>query len=253
MKGEIDLTGSFAEELIPEEVISDIAPVSALEWSTASRILVLPDDVRGLRILDVGAGGSDVTATLLEMGADAYAIDPIYRSKALLKGEVRKENRLAGQEFDHNSDWRRYHRESTDALDRCVTSMKSYPDRYRTATADSLPFPDNYFNIVFSVRCVSLYLDMNSNTLSSAVNESLRVTKEGGFIQLFPWDCNSHRLPSDNDRMALILQIVDANRLRNQLRLINDLNSRGDVEFSIIEASPGSEFLKSLLIHKKPT
>src|SRR5438105_14461661 len=53
---------------------------TARPWAVVSALIEFPSSVEGIRIVDVGAGGSDAVATLLEAGADAFAVDPRYRS-----------------------------------------------------------------------------------------------------------------------------------------------------------------------------
>ncbi|EKD84711.1 MAG: hypothetical protein ACD_38C00169G0012 [uncultured bacterium] len=52
--------------------------MTGLDLLIISRALALPRPLIHKRILDVGAGYSEATATLLNQGADAYALDPKY-------------------------------------------------------------------------------------------------------------------------------------------------------------------------------
>src|SRR5438045_562160 len=62
---------------------------TARPWDVVRALVPFPSELRGATVIDVGAGGSDAVAALLAAGADAYAVDPRYRSAA---GLVRDAN-----------------------------------------------------------------------------------------------------------------------------------------------------------------
>ena len=51
--------------------------------------------------------------------------------------------------------------------------------RFTQGDAESLPFPDNYFDVVINVESSHCYPDMNT-----FLNEAMRVLKKGGFLSL---------------------------------------------------------------------
>jgi hypothetical protein len=69
-----------------DSVCRDATLPTARPWQIVSTLVPFPVGVAGLGIVDVGAGGSDAVAALLTRGANAYAVDPRYRS---LPGLVR--------------------------------------------------------------------------------------------------------------------------------------------------------------------
>jgi len=220
---------------------------SAKPWQNVEGLIEFPDKVCGLKILDVGAGGSDMIAHLLERGAEAYAIDPLYTSWSRVKGEVRKtlaklEKRRAGDQK-----WEEFIRCQHEALERFVESAKCNPDHYKPAFASELPFPDNYFDLVFSINCVCQYLDINFGTLLAAVNECLRVLKPGGTVQLFPFRDvflpPGQRNNSDEDYEKRYWA-----RRRNQGFLLEALEQNPSLSFVVLPASGANH--KNLAISK---
>ncbi len=178
------------------------APTSSEPWEDIFETVQFPEDIRGLRILDVGAGASDAVAHLLELGADAYAIDPIFKSRADLKGKARNNNRLLP--FSKEQRMRR-----NNALESFMDSLKDQPERYRTASATQIPFRDNFFDIVYSISAVLGYLDLDREVLLKGVSECLRVAKPGGRVvfapylarPLFPGPVNDLRI--DNEKQMI--------------------------------------------------
>lgn len=177
-------TDPAALAAITEEDIAGQSAPSSETWQNTLRAALLTQDVKGLRILDVGGGASDFTAKLLELGADAYAIDPKYAHMSRLKHWVRKGNEqfldLTGMHLDY--------KELLKSFERFKLSTGIHKDRYKAAFATHMPFPDNYFDVVFSQFAVLGYVDVNMPILTRAVYECLRVTKPGGSIRLNPYE-----------------------------------------------------------------
>lgn len=155
--------------------------ISAKSFDSVSELINIPQLVSGLTILDVGSGGSDFTATLLEKDADAYAIDPAYVNTWDLKKKLRKYI---------NDEKRKKHTWAISqeiASKRFLESIRVNPDHYRADQATKISFPDNFFDLIVSVNCLVPYLDLDRETFFNAVGECLRVTKPGGIIQIFPF------------------------------------------------------------------
>src|SRR3989344_2740458 len=74
-----------------ERKIAGLVPVTATIYGYGRSLLALPESLDGVRILDIGAGASDITARFIELGAVAYAVDPRYRSRSDLKGKAREQ------------------------------------------------------------------------------------------------------------------------------------------------------------------
>ncbi|HZQ29739.1 MAG TPA: methyltransferase domain-containing protein [Patescibacteria group bacterium] len=214
---------------------------SAKSFEDISRYIELPKDVSGLSFLDIGAGGSDFTATLLERGANAFAIDPLYKSRSDLKGKMknffelsrkRKLNFLPRQER---------------AFERFYESIKTNPDHYKAAQAENLPFPDNYFDYVISITAITQYLDSNKDTLFAAVKEAIRVTKPHGLIQIFPFQDEYISAVSPISPYREAYDTLYEVRQKNQRALLKVLEDNQAVTINVSPTYEGSklEILKA--------
>ncbi len=158
--------------------LEGVAQPTSPSWEEVFTSVLIPEEVNGLKILDVGAGASDAVKRLSDLGADAYAIDPRYRSRSDLKGLVRKHNKvLEGEDSARREQ----------ALESFMESIKNTPERYKTASATDIPFTNDFFDIVYSRIAVTYYLDVDRDIFSKAVSECIRVTKPGGSIRFFPY------------------------------------------------------------------
>lgn len=220
---------------ITESDFIRIIPNSGAPWEEVFSCVLIPEEVSGLRILDVGAGASDAVSKLLDLGADAYAIDPWYKSFSTLRGRVKKNEEHAKKHGVGDLVRRR------EALDAFSKSAKRNPERYITGSVFSIPFQNNYFDIVYSRAVILGYLNLDIDMLSKAVYECVRVTKPEGTIRLYPWmDKGIQRDPTS-----------DTMRLRNDQRLINKLRRDEKIGAVKIETviSAGQE--KEILIIQK--
>ena len=201
---------------LTEQAIANVTAPSSEEWQrTFQAALIREEEVAGLKILDVGGGASDFTARLLELGADAYAIDPKYARMSLLKEHVRKNNSYYNTEL-LAVDFKTLNK----ALERFKQSSMTHRDRYKAAFASAIPFPDNTFDIVFSQFAILGYLNVDISVLQAAAEECLRVTKPSGTVRLFPF--KEKQLKWD--------EAVNALRMKNDHRLLEHFQQRADVE-----------------------
>lgn len=178
-----DRTTGFGMSTGTEQEIAKRAGFTAKSWRDIRLMVNFPENVAGLRILDIGAGGSDITAHLLERGAEAYALDPKYADPQSLKGKFDDLYQRLGKIGATNG---QHAKEAEAVLENQQRSMAQNPEKYVAAYATQLPFPDNYFDLVFSVSCMFSHIDENSKALMAAAREAIRVTKPGGQIQLVP-------------------------------------------------------------------
>lgn len=215
-----------------EAQLVEHAPPTSLPARLAFDCLHLPEDLQGLRILDVGAGGSSMIADLLEKGADAYAVDPKYKSRADMKGRILNHNKTGFAEKEDQII-------RNEALERFLQSIKQNPERYKVAYATNLPFPDEHFDLVFSIAAVTVYSDLDKLVLKKIMDEIVRVTKPGGQIQLYP-------LQEANVGFD---ESVDNMRLNNQAEVFNNLKNKGKVvEFQIMDVEATG--MKTLIMTK---
>ncbi len=193
---------------------------TARPWSVVAALIPFDAEVAGSTIVDVGAGGSNAVAALLDAGANAFAIDPRYRSWAALERECtayfeRHEalGRLPqAREASANpiAEQRAAFRDfATSFHDPCTAG------RYRAAVATNLPFAADSVDLVYSLDCITQYLDRRFELLAAAVDEALRVLRSGGRLVLVPFRDDVFALGYQLDRRA------------NQRRLERWLDERG--------------------------
>lgn len=167
-----------------EQQITQTTPMSSTPWQEVVAYVGLPPRLRGLRVLDVGAGASNTTAHLLSQGVDSYALDPHYNKRASVLEDLTKPS--VEHLIRHGNP--RQARAERIAMAEFLRSYRRFRERYIPASATAMPFEDDYFDIVFSVRTLSGYLDFDVLTFLKAMRECLRVTKSNGKIVLYPFE-----------------------------------------------------------------
>ncbi|MBI4100459.1 class I SAM-dependent methyltransferase [Candidatus Microgenomates bacterium] len=142
------------ELLQVEHQIAKRTGATAIDLESASIWLDLPEDVRGMRILDIGGGASTVTLELARRGTQAVAIDYKYDDFTKLRTSMNKfTDKLKKMRGRVKS--AKLFREIGD------TFFNSIPEglgQYAAALAGDLPFLDETFDLCFSTRCLSVYL-----------------------------------------------------------------------------------------------
>jgi ubiquinone/menaquinone biosynthesis C-methylase UbiE len=145
----------------------------------------LPEDIRGLRILDVCAGGSDLTASLCLLGADAIALDPLFDDPPMLyyrrKLTFAKYFGIDPNDID-NQDLKAF--EKRPSIMAFRSSIERDPKRYIKGFSHELPFEDSSFDSVLSYNGIIGVLDQDIPLLRKSADEAIRVIKPGGQIQL---------------------------------------------------------------------
>jgi ubiquinone/menaquinone biosynthesis C-methylase UbiE len=150
-------------------------------------------NVAGTKILDICGGGSDLTAALLSMGADAYALDIGYI-------DVRTHRKmLAEAAVPPNQNF--------------IISQDGYPERYVGATATQIPFPDKSFDKVLSYYGIFGVMDEDYHFLFDSIEEALRILKDDGQLQVGP----------------LMTGGITKEGKANQKILLDELRNRGDI------------------------
>ncbi len=123
-------------------------------------------DLAGKRVLDICAGGSDLTAAFLSMGADAVALDLGYNDKRVHKKILAEGFNPPNPHF--------------------LTSIDEHPERYVGGSAMDLDFSDESFDAIFSFYGIFGVMDEEQGFLFEAMNEAIRVLKRGGKLQVGP-------------------------------------------------------------------
>jgi ubiquinone/menaquinone biosynthesis C-methylase UbiE len=218
---------------LSQEELLELATVSALPWSKGRGLLQFPENVNGLSILDVGGGGSDITASLVELGADAFALDPRYRKKSEIEEAIKSQFQSPACPMPTRI-------MLNQTLKRFLASIKSAPERYKAASATQIPFADDRFDIVFSIDTVTAFLDRDRETFLASIKECLRVAKPGGLLKFLPFQ----------DRQPVWSQEVNDLRMRNDDEVLNWLKNHPEVEGMEI-ANTSAKHHHSLAFRKK--
>ena len=204
---------------------------TARPWRTVAALIPFPARVAGLGVVDVGAGGSDAVATLLAAGADAVAVDPRYRS---LPGLVRDANayfgaqQAAGRPPHSREDAATAIAEQREAFRRFVASFQGrHRNRYVAAVATALPLQDGSADLVYSLDCITQYLDRDYDVLQAAVQEALRVLRPGGLLALVPFRDEVFRLGYHDVRRASQERLLDWIEERGLVWRLDDLSPGG--------------------------
>lgn len=150
---------------------------TGIDLSLVRRLMLLPPNVRGSRIVDIGAGVSSLTAELRAEGADAYAVDAKYASETEIRESVHpvyQNSRMTDMFFQDYHDHRdHYHR----------TLIGHEP----------LPFEDNSVDYILSGKFLSTILLNDWESFCRAYEECIRVLKpcehplDEGVLVIEPW------------------------------------------------------------------
>ena len=134
-----------------------------------------------LPVLDVGGGGSSVTASLLRQGYDAYALDPLYESREtalrVINGSflgIAMGAMISDSEDDLN--------EQTESFSVFKKSLKRKPDRYIGESILESGLEDDFFGTVISSASVESYLAKSPDIFEIALREMARITAPDGRI-----------------------------------------------------------------------
>ncbi len=204
-------------------------------------MLQLPKgDPSQLITADIGAGGSNLTATLRNIGYDAHAIDPRYDQdfRSLLESikaqlGVAPDNHLPQGIKRVVRDWFLRNLGGNNgrnqyALEQMLDDAREHPNRYRQAYADKLPFIDGEVDFTYSLEAVSAFLMDSVAHLNAAVREMIRVTTPGGIIQITPWIHTSQR----EERLFSRSQWANARMVTREIRKkVGFLNIMPDPHF----------------------
>ncbi|HYM65482.1 MAG TPA: class I SAM-dependent methyltransferase [Candidatus Sulfotelmatobacter sp.] len=121
------------------------------------------DSYKDKKVLDVCSGLSNFTARLLQMGADAYALDYGYQDVEELN--IRSGRRPAGQFFE---------------------SFLQNRDRYINGSVHNLPFDSETFDAVTSYYGIFGVVDDDVDLAYQSIDEAVRVLKLGGILSVGP-------------------------------------------------------------------
>ena len=180
-----------------ELMMSDLKLPGIVPWgrrlSEYEAFFVLPN-LAGMRVLDVGGGPSSFRAEAAKAGAQAYALDPLYRKddasirNAFLKTqEVMQEGMMRVR---HRFVWTHYENEQRvaslrrEALALFLMDRQEHAAHYLVGALPFLPFEDQSFDLVTCSHLLFLYGDVLDTSFHiEAVKELARVGRE---VRIFP-------------------------------------------------------------------
>jgi methyltransferase family protein len=160
------------------------------------RYVELPFHLAGRSILDIGAGTSTISMDFADSGARFIALDLRFRNVE----EVRTSSGDYFKGYKSNVDdpvLRQrnpmlamvYERDRTDSMRFFRDFVGQSQGTYVAGDLWKLPFADNSFDFVLSIRCLSdCYVD--SDVFLDAVCEAMRVAKAGSMVQISPWQAD---------------------------------------------------------------
>jgi SAM-dependent methyltransferase len=179
----------------------------------------LPSDLKGIKILDVCAGESDLTAALTESGAKAFAVDLLYSTPEILHQRVlnhcaaRYLGKYEAQDnqssFDDLESLALIAPTVSQGMDHFRRSFRKSRRRYISAMAHNLPFSDESFDYVLSFHGVLGVTQEDPILLTKSVEELIRIVRHDGQIQMGPMiDAISHMIfgRSNLDDLIKLLQ-----------------------------------------------
>lgn len=203
-------------------------------WRQCNDLIQFPKRRGGLVMVDVGAGVSESTAILASQGAISIAVDPRYGGikGLILNAKEHSEPEFSG--FDREEE-----EKCIDRFKQDFTSRKRRRGRYIIGLAGDLPFRDESVDFFFSIHCITFFLDRHWDLLKGAIDESLRVLKKGGEIQLAPFfDVQLvHQFEHliEPVHLEILKEDLDEHLVRdeNQRRLLEYLNTQANLEAEI--------------------
>lgn len=187
--------------------------------------LDFPKEVKGLTIVNIGAGLSTGVLELQKRGANAIAVDYAYTDldelektiglSAIIKGlailpELTEKGefkagpiKLTGKAFADEM------RDAFIAQKEFREAQEGGTIKAVAALAGRLPFPDNSVDVCFSVNCITELAGRNRGVFIGAVVEALRVLKPGGNLQLLIWNSELDSPVEKQDKKALLTYLKE--------------------------------------------
>jgi hypothetical protein len=200
-----------------ERRLADASYTSAFHYKSANHYVIeFPENVRGLTIVELCSGASNIVKSLSDQGANAYGVDVLYKQpfkrvertvQESLDSFHRKANKarksIQGVDLANVSDFAvainpdllnakvndsSYDRASQQAAEEFLKDFLKNRSRYVGNLASNLSFlEDDSVDFMFSIQGVSKFLASDLDVLNGVVNEALRVLKRNKELHLYPW------------------------------------------------------------------
>ena len=162
-----------------------------------------PERMKGMRVVDIAAGGSDLTARFCELGADAVAIDPSYDDRDIFVArssdfigfldEIDEVERTARRQsmppnviiVDRPSDKNDNPRVTNRSANaRFLEDWAAHPERYITGSAIDLPLPDRSADLVLNLNFLSNLHEVLPEFALATVWEGIRILRKSGSMKI---------------------------------------------------------------------
>lgn len=169
-------------------------------WEEYIRMFALKESqLSGASLVDVGAGASSFTASALERGIDAVAVDPLFAldEQSVLQ-HAKEELNISGakvaalkqrMDWSHYGSYERYQRLREQSLEKFSASFTNPSQRkcYIAAGLPRLPFADGQFSLVLCSHLLFLYeQELDFSFHIESVMELLRICRPGGQVRIYP-------------------------------------------------------------------
>ncbi len=217
--------------------LGETTKVSGNKLEDLYKVFKLPENLNGIKVLDICTGQSDFADWLSQQGAKACAIDYLYQNIQALNQKrmetlVETVQRSWGLDVDNSQ----VEMTSKNELNKFTAMLESRRTTYITASAHALPFQDGSFDIAISFSGIFGVLDHDKRIASVCVNEALRVLKKNGKLQLAP---------------ALIGPDFSDQQIKNQREIFDDFRRDKRLKVSFSRRPFQGSFIGCIIISKR--
>lgn len=201
-------------------VTSRLGP-SSIRAELVREVFKIPEDIKGLNVVDLAAGTSSFVPWLIDNGANAFAVDCIYNEP--IEKILERTRSYTKDALDNmHEKWRELLlQESEKAMAYFVQSFQTQRERYITAWLSDLPISDDFADITTSVAGLSTIVSGEYLLENPLIEEALRITKPGGKLLLSPVSMHVKDHQSIVNRLKRRSDISVSQREQTNLRLGN--------------------------------
>lgn len=226
----------LAERLQQEALIAETANVSSSSLATAKDYIPFPENLNGLRILEIGAGTSSTTKELRQRGAYTVALDYNYCNietiktksiidlkkwseedpgmKKLAKQQRQVIKAMGSNPFGRLDTVKGIATERRRAKDSFLKDVNEGRGNYVAALAGCLPFQNDVFDFCFSIEGLTAFPIQDAEIFLQSIDEALRVLKPRGKLALSLWFADMWaKQPKKLANASILLRALDESRI----------------------------------------
>lgn len=172
-------------------------------------------ELKDIRILDCGAGASSFTSHLLKEGYDIKAVDILYdKNPEEIKKQCKNDFKTlldVHSGLDNKVDWN-FFKNPEDMVENRVKVYEDFIEDYTLYKSTnyieghlpSLPFNDNYFDLVLSSHLLFLYQEqLGYDFHKKSIKEMLRISSNE--VRIYP----IVKLRGEGSKSAFLYRIID--------------------------------------------